>query len=115
MHRRPHPPWGAFTIVDLIVCALILCLGALPFFMYEKAADSLHEDVFYIELAKSLLHNGSYINNFVTENVQPPGLPLILAGLCGTLGCAHDTSVRTMPVFLTLGFLVSYLVIRRQG
>jgi hypothetical protein len=100
--------------VDIMICALILCLGALPFFLYEKAPDSLHEEVHYVELAKSLLHDHSYVNNFVTERVQPPGLPIILAGVCATVGCAHDTLVRTMPVFLTLGLLASYVAIRRQ-
>jgi hypothetical protein len=109
-----RPGWGSLAPLDLIVYAVILCLGALPFFMYEKAPDSLHEDVFYVELAKSLLHDHSYVNNFVTENVQPPGLSIILAGVCASLGCAHDTLVRTMPIFLTLGFLLSYEIIRRQ-
>jgi hypothetical protein len=99
--------------VDLLVYSLILCLGALPFFLYEKAPDLLHEDANYVELAKSLLH-GSYSNNFVPEKVQPPGLPVILAAVCATSGCSHNTLIRTMPVFLTLGFLLAYEVIRRQ-
>jgi len=105
---------GAFAIIDLAVYALILCLGAVPFLLYEKAPDSLHEDVSYVELAKSLLYNHSYVNNFVTEKVEPPGLPIILAGACATFGCSHDILGRTMPLFLTLGLLVSYEVIRRQ-
>jgi hypothetical protein len=99
--------------VDLLICVLILCIGSLPFFLYEKAPDLLHEDASYVELAKSLLH-GSYVNNFVPERVQPPGLPLLLAAVCASSSCTHDTLIRTMPVFFTLGFLVSYMVIRRQ-
>ena len=111
---RPLPSRGWFTRVDVLVCALIVSLGAMQFLLIERAPDSLHEDVSYVELAKSLLYNHSYVNNFVTERVQPPGLPIILAGICATLGCAHDTLVRAMPVFLTLGLLASYAVIRRQ-
>lgn len=111
---QQKPGWGSFPSIDLAIYALILFLGALPFFMYEKAPDSLHEDVNYVELAKSLLHDHSYVNNFVAEKVQPPGLPIILAGVCATFGCSHDTLGRTMPLFLTLGFLVSYAVLRQQ-
>jgi hypothetical protein len=109
-----HPPGRRlFDGTDLALYALILCLGALPFFLYEKAPDLLHEDANYVELAKSLLH-GSYSNDFVPERVQPPGLPVILAAVCATSSCTHDTLIRTMPVFFTLGFLISYAVIRRQ-
>lgn len=103
-----------FSRADLVACIFIVCVGALPFFLYEKAPDFLHEEVNYVELAKSLLNEHSYVNDFVSERVQPPGLPVILAGICATLGCAHDTLVRAMPVFLTLGLLASYEVIRRQ-
>lgn len=113
MFERPLPSPGLSTVVDFLICALILCLGALPFFLYEKAPDLLHEDANYVELAKSLLH-GSYASDFVPERVQPPGLPVILAAVCATSSCTHDTLIRTMPVFFTLGFLISYAVIRRQ-
>jgi hypothetical protein len=114
MQSRPLANGDPFEVVDLVICALVLCLGALPFVLYEKAPDYLHEDVNYLELAKSLLLDHSYINNFVSERVQPPGLPIILAGVCATLDCNHDTLIRTMPVFFALGLLVSYAVIRRQ-
>jgi hypothetical protein len=113
MQARTLPSRGPSRVVDLVICLLILCLGALPFFLYEKAPDLLHEDANYVTLAKSLLH-GSYSNDFVSEKIQPPGLPVILAAVCATSGCTHDTLIRTMPVFLTIGFLVSYAVIRRQ-
>jgi hypothetical protein len=72
--------WRPFPTADLAVSVVILCLGALAFFLYEKAADFLHEDVSYVELADSLLQRGSYSFNSVTERVQPPGLSVILAG-----------------------------------
>jgi hypothetical protein len=114
MQARNFPSRGPSGGVDLVVYVLILCLGALPFFLYEKAPDLLHEDANYVTLAKSLLH-GSYSNDFVSEKIQPPGLSVILAAVCATSGCTHDTLIRTMPLFLTLGFLVCYEVIRRQG
>jgi hypothetical protein len=108
-HRRT-----SFTATDVAVYALILGLGALPFFLYEKSPDFVNDDVYYLDLAHSLLHDHSYSANFALERVQPPGLPVIVASVCGTLGCTHDTLIRTMAVFLSLGFLVSYEVIRRQ-
>ena len=94
--------------------ALILALCALPFFLFERAPDFIN-DVHYVDLADSLLHSHSYSANFTREGVQPPGLPVILASVCATLGCTHDILTRTMPLFLALGLLVSYEVIRRQG
>src|SRR5208283_2541259 len=102
-----------FTAADLFVCALIIALGALPFFLYERAPDFLHADADFAERADSLLH-GSYSLNFVPERVEPPGLPIILALVCVTVNCTHNTLIRTMPVFLYLGLLLSYGVIRRQ-
>jgi hypothetical protein len=110
---RPLLGWARFTAVDLFVCALITALGALQFVLCQRASDFLYGDVAYVELAKSLL-KGTYSFNFVTERLQPPGFPGILALVCSTIGCTHDTLVLTMPVFLTLGFLVSYAVICRQ-
>lgn len=97
------------------MCALILALSALPFFLYQKAPEFINSDVYYVDLASSLLHHHSYSANFAPERLRPPGLPIILALVCATLGCTHDILTRTMPVFLVLGLLFSYIVIRRQG
>lgn len=79
-----------FAAADLFVCALIMALGALPFFLYEKAPDFLHADAAFADRADSLLH-GSYSLNSVPENVEPPGLPVILALVCVTVSCTHNT------------------------
>jgi hypothetical protein len=100
--------------MDVAVYVLIVALSALPFFLCEKAPDFVNDDVYYLDLAHSLLHEHSYSANFAPERVQPPGLPLIVASVCATFGCTHDSLIRTMAVFLGLGFLLSYEVIRRQ-
>jgi hypothetical protein len=111
---RPTLPRASFTATDGLLYVLILGLGTLPFFLYEKAPGFINADVYYVDLADSLLHHHYYSANFVSERVQPPGLPVLIALICATLGCTHDALIRTMPVFLTLGFLLSYEVIRRQ-
>jgi hypothetical protein len=113
MSVRPLFRRGPPVVMDPLIYALILCLGALPFFFYEKAPDFLHSDVAFADRASSLLH-GSDFDNFVAERVEPPGLPVILALVCATVSCTHNCLIRAMPVFLTLGLLFSYEVIRRQ-
>lgn len=114
MKESVPPSRTSFTAADVLVYALLLALAAVPFFLYEKAPNFLSSDVFYVDLGNSLLHSHSYSVNFATERLQPPGLPVILASVCATLGCTHDILIRTMPVFLALGLVLSYEVIRRQ-
>jgi hypothetical protein len=104
----------SLTATDIVVYVLILALAAVPFFLFEKAPDFVNTDVRYVDLADSLLDSHSYSTNSTTERVQPPGLPVILAAVCATVGCTHDILTRTMPVFLALGLLFSYEVVRRQ-
>jgi hypothetical protein len=101
------------TTADLLVCALVAAFGIVPFIFYQRAPDFLYPDVFYVELGRSLLFQGSYSFNGLPENVQPPGLPIIFGLACSTIGCTHDILIRTMPVFLTLGFILSYVILRR--
>jgi hypothetical protein len=107
-------PRTSFTRIDAIVCALILALCGLPFFLFEKAPDFVNDDVYYVDLADSLVHQHSYMANFAHERVQPPGLPVILAVICTTIGCTHDILTRSMSVFFALGLLLSYQLIRLQ-
>jgi hypothetical protein len=111
--RSPSPAEVSPPAMNLLIYARILCVGGLPFFLYEKAPDFLHGDVSFANRANSLLH-GSYSSNFIVERVEPPRLPVILASVCATVSCTHNSLIRTMPVFLTLGLLFSYEVIRRQ-
>ena len=109
--------WASLTFLratDIAVPALILVLAAVPFFLYQKAPDFLNTDVHYVGLANSLLHSHSYSANFVPERLQPPGLSIILAAVCATIGCTHDILIRTNTVFFALGLLFSYEVVRRQ-
>ena len=110
----PFSSRTSFTGFDFFVCAIVLALCGLPFFLYERAPDFVNDDVYYVDLADSLLHQRSYVANFAHEGVQPPGLPVILAAICATIGCTHDILTRSMSVFFALGLLFSYEVIRRQ-
>jgi len=113
--RRAGLLWESLaspSAADIIVCALILAAGILSFFLYQRSPDFPYEDVSYVELANSLVHNGTYAFNFTAEKVQPPGLPVILGLICASVGCSHDVLVRAMSVFFTLGLLLSYALIR---
>jgi len=105
---------NTLVATDIVVYVLVLALAAVPFFLYEKAPDFVNTDVHYVDLMDSLLHSHSYASNFTPEKLQPPGLSLILAFICTIVGCTHDILIRTMPVFLALGLLFSYEVVRRQ-
>jgi len=99
--------------VDFLVCAAILALGLFQFYSHLCSSDFPFEDVAYFEQAKSLLHDGYYGFNSVPERVQPPGLALLLALICKIAGCRYGVLLSSMAVFLTLGLLVWYQIIRQ--
>ena len=88
-------------------------MGMMQVILSQRAPDFLYGDVQFVDLAKSLLE-GRYSVNFVTERLQPPGFPVVLALVCSSIGCTHDILVRTMPVFFTLGLLLSYGIVQHQ-
>jgi len=106
-------PQHNLVVVDCLVCAAILALGVFQIYAHQRAPDFPFEDVGYFEQAKSLLHDGFYGFNSVPERVQPPGLALLLALICKIIGCRYGLLLSSMAVFLTLGFLVWYQVIRK--
>jgi len=101
------------AVVDFLVCAAILALGAFQLYSHQRAPDFPFEDVSYFEQAKSLLHDGFYGFNSAPERVQPPGLAFLLALICKTVGCRYGILLSSMAVFLTLGFLVWYQIVRQ--
>ena len=101
------------TAVDFLVWAAILVLGAFELHSHLRSPDFPFEDVAYFEQAKSLLHDGYYGFESVPERVQPPGLPLLLALICKVAGCRYGVLLSSMAVFITLGFLVWYQIIRQ--
>lgn len=103
-----------FARADFVVIAVLLAFGILDFFLYEHRDDFVREDVSYYESARSLVEHHTYGFNYGSERVQPPGLPLIIAGLCLTTGCGHVAILRTMPVFQTLSLIVCYLLLRKE-
>ncbi len=112
LEGEPSPlPFGR---ADFFVIALLLLFGILQFFLYEHTNDFVHEDVGYYENARSLVEHHTYGFNHTSERVQPPGLPLIIGVLCLTTGCSHAAVLRNMPVFLTLGLIVAYVLLRQE-
>ncbi len=112
LEGEPSPlPFGR---ADFFVIALLLLFGIRQFFLYEHTNDFVHEDVGYYENARSLVEHHTYGFNHTSERVQPPGLPLIIGVLCLTTGCSHAAVLRNMPVFLTLGLIVAYVLLRQE-
>jgi hypothetical protein len=105
----------AVSATDVLVCGAILGLGIFQLYCHLRAPDFPFEDVSYFEQAKSLLQNGFYGFNSVPERVQPPGLPLLLALHCKTVGCSYGVLLSSMSVFATLGFLAWYQIIRQTA
>ena len=102
-------------VADVWVAGLIVACGVLQLFFYSHAADFLHDDVFYADAARSLLHHGVYGIDGHPETNQPPGLPAILAALCLVGACSHAAFLRAMVVFQTIGFVASYALLRRHA
>jgi len=100
--------------VDIVVLGVILAFGVLQFCFCDRAADFLHEDVFFADAARSLQH-GFYGIDGHPETNQPPGLSAILAILFLASGASHALSLRAMVVFETLGFMASYELLRRYA
>ena len=74
--------------VDIVVLGVILAFGVLQFCFCDRAADFLHEDVFFADAARSLQH-GFYGIDGHPETNQPPGLSAILAILFLASGRSH--------------------------
>jgi len=107
-----HSPLHA---ADLFFLACIFCVGAFHFVCAQRVHDFQGDDVFYSDSGRSLVEHGSYGINGHPETNQPPGLPFLL-GLLSLGGWGtHLGFLRLMAVFETLGFLVSYELLRRQS
>jgi hypothetical protein len=100
--------------VDIAVSLLILGFGAMQFFLVAQAKDFSDNDVFFADSGRSLVSHGFYGINGYSETNMPPGLSAILGLLCVAGGYSHTIFLRAMVVFGTLGFLVSYELLRRQ-
>jgi hypothetical protein len=103
-----------FERTDTIVFGLILFFGTLQFVFSERASGFLTDDVFYSDCARSILQHGYYGIQGRLETNQPPGLSAILALICYFKSCSHLACLRAMAVFDTMGFLVTYGVLRRK-
>jgi hypothetical protein len=100
--------------VDVLFLVCIVFFGAFQFFSTQRFTDFQRDDVFYADAGRSLVEHGFYGINGHSESNQPPGLPLLL-GLFSLAGWgSHLGFLRIMTVFETLGFLVTYELLRRQ-
>jgi hypothetical protein len=113
LQRQPEEKITLYRLVDFLIIACILILGALAFFSRDRASDFLYDDVYYADCAKSLLARGFYGILDRPETTQPPGVSAILALLCIAGGCTRAVFLSAMAVFETLGFLVCYELLRR--
>ena len=91
-----------------------MVFGAFAVLLHQRA-DFGGGDVFYADAAQSLLDTGFYGVNGHPETTQPPGLAGILAVLFSIFGYSHAVCVSAMAVFETLGFLVTYEILRRRA
>jgi hypothetical protein len=101
-------------VTDITLYGLILSFGALQFGLAQRATDFFRGDTIYFELARSIIREGFYGFNSKPETLLPPGFPVILAGICVTVGCSYLVLVRSMAVFATLGLIASYQLLRRE-
>ena len=105
---------ASHTLADVAVHMAIIVLGGLQFVFTLRASDFVAGDVTYYELARSIVEGRTYGFNARIETLLPPGFPALLALLCVTVGSRYSVLIRSMPVFGTLGFMVSYELLRRQ-
>jgi hypothetical protein len=99
---------------DAIALGGILCFGVLQIFVSQRVAGFQRDDVFYVDAGRSIIQHGYYGINGHPETNQPPGLPALLGLLCLAGSCTHLVSLRVMAIFETLGFLVTYVLLRRR-
>jgi hypothetical protein len=104
-----------FRPIDILIFAFILGFGAMQFLLCVPTGDFSGDDVFWADAARSLIQHGFYGINGYPETNQPPGLAAVLAVLCFVGACSHVVFLRAMVVFATLGFLVTYELLRRQA
>lgn len=100
--------------IDVIVFASLLAAGILATHFRKVGRDFTYDDVAYFERARSLVQTGVDGFNGRPETTQPPGLPLILAGLYYLRSCSYGTMLGLMAIFEVLGFAATYLLLRRQ-
>jgi hypothetical protein len=103
------------TRTDVVVVAMIVTLGALQVLLVRRGDVFVSGDTTYLELARSIVEGAPYGFNDMPGTLLPPGLPSFLALLCLEGSCGHMAATRAIAVFTTLGFLFSYLLIRRIG
>lgn len=102
-------------LADYFLLVCILSFGALQYFSVQRVADFQRDDAFYADSGRNLVDHAFYGINGHAETNQPPGLPLLL-GLLNLFGLGtHVSFLRVMVVFETLGFFVTYEVLKRKS
>lgn len=112
--RQLEEVCSSLRATDLFFLACILSFGVFQFFSTQRVHDFQRDDVFYADAGRSLVEHGFYGIDGHPESNQPPGLPFLL-GLLSMAGLgSHLAFLRVMTVFETLGFLVTYQLLRQQ-
>ena len=69
---RLNEPAASFRRVDVVVYALILCIGAFHFFLCARETDFPGDDVFWSDSGRALVEHGFYgINGYAETNMPP--------------------------------------------
>ncbi len=105
----------SITRADVAVVVAIVALGALQVLLVRGGDLFVFGDTTYLELANSIVIGEPYGFNDTPGTLLPPGFPSMIALLCTTVGCGHAAVTRAMAIFVTLGFLATYALIRRVG
>lgn len=100
--------------VDIVVLALMVCVGIMHFFLVARASVFFHDDVFFADSGRSLIERGFYGINGYPEANMPPGFSALIGLVQIAGGHSRVAFLHAMTVFGTLGFLVSYELLRRQ-
>lgn len=102
---------AAVSPVDLAVYSFLLLVGAFQFTHYPRATDFL-SDPQYVDIARSIVDNGSYEFNFLPMTTLPPGLSLLLAAAGWLAGFTPAVMFHVIAVCTTLAMIASYQLLR---
>lgn len=102
-----------FTLLDVSVFALCLLNFVFIVSFYSRIELFGADSSYYIELARSLLENGTYSFNYITHTKYPPGVPLVLYVSSLIFDSTSFTVyVRVMGFLGILALLTAYWTVR---
>jgi 4-amino-4-deoxy-L-arabinose transferase-like glycosyltransferase len=115
--RPPRRLWSlnpAAHWIDLTTYILISGFAIFQLSFYQRTESFEPDSSFYIGLAHSMVHQGTYEFNFKPHVLYPPGFPAILALLSLIFGTSYKVFILSMPLFGAAGLIISYLLVRQM-